>query len=264
VDWLDIDAKYVPAFTRLGLNSYAAVSEFFAEPQPTRDKTVSVKPKKLQLPDGSTLEIFYKQYEYEHPEWRFIGRRSKARCEFENYATFRALDIPCPDRVACGEQRDWLGRLRRAFVITTAILRAWTLPQFVEEFCPNRATDETQELRNTLVRQLAAMTRRIHDAHFFHNDLYWRNILVTWQPPDTPKVWWIDCPRGRFARLRPHRLRIKDLASLDKAATDLATSGERLLFVKEYLGKQHLDHAVEQLGNDALAYRKQRWPDEWH
>src|SRR5882672_3848106 len=129
-----------------------------------------------------------------------------------------------------GELRDVLGRLCRAFVITEAIPRSWTLPQFVEEFCPNRETAESQELRDGLCRQMATLVRRIHDAGFFHHDLVWRNILVTWTPPDAPKVWWIDCPRGGFSRQR--RRQIKDLASLGKMAAKHCSNAERLEFLK--------------------------------
>ena len=263
MDFLQIDPKYAAPFAQLRLNSCAAVAKFFAEPEPPLVTTVFVTPKTLQLPGDSVLTVFYKQYEYETPSWRFAGRPSKAQCEFRNYGAFRDLGIASPDRVAWGEQRDWLGRLCRAFVVTAAVPRAWTLPQFVAETCPNRASTEARHLRDTLLRELAAMTRRIHEANFFHHDLVWRNVLVTWEPPAPPKLWWIDCPRGGFARFGARHRRIKDLASLDKVASRLVTRRERLAFMKRYLGKSRLDSETKQFVRETLAYRKRRWPDDW-
>ena len=265
MDWLQIDPAAEATFSTLGLSSCAAIIKFFSEPEPPLTTTVFVKPKLVRLPGDSTRTFFYKQYEYENPSWRYFARSSKARCEFKNYETFRRLGIASPARVACGEQRDLLGRLQRAFVVTEAIPRAWTLPQFIEEHCPARASVEARRLRAALLQQLAEMTRRIHTANFFHHDLVWRNLLVTWDPPAEPKLWWIDCPRGGFvywSQLKHHRL-LKDLASLDKSAAKSCTRRERVQFIKSYLGVKRLDAAAKQLIRDTQAYRKQRWPDDW-
>jgi hypothetical protein len=108
------------------------------------------------------------------------------------------------------------------------------------------------------------MTRQIHDAGFFHNDLVWRNILVTWQPPEKPILWWIDCPRGRFVfrKLSRRRRRLKDLALLDKSASNFCTRKERLAFVKEYLGKKGLDDEMKDLICRTVAYDRKRWPKD--
>lgn len=254
MELLQTDPRARDWLTALKLDSCAAIVKFFAPPEPLLTTTVIVIPRTVQLPDHSTRSVFYKLYEYASPSWRFCGRRSKARCEFENNAAFEKLGIPTARRVACGEVRDAIGRLCRAFIVTEEIPRAWTLPQFVEEFCPNRATAESRQLRDGLCRQMALLARRMHDGGFFHHDLVWRNILVTWTPPETPKVWWIDCPRGGFSR--QHRRQIKDLASLDKVASKHCTRAERLTFLKAYGGD------LKPLAREVLAYRRKRWPDE--
>jgi len=43
-------------------------------------------------------------------------------------------------------------------------------------------------------RQLAKCTRTLHDHHFTHNDLKWRNLLVN----DKAELFFIDCPTGSF------------------------------------------------------------------
>jgi hypothetical protein len=57
---------------------------------------------------------------------------------------------------------------------------------------------------------------------------------------------------------------LKDLASLDKSAAKYCSRSERAAFIKEYLGKQRLDIEAKQLSRTALAYRKQRWPEDWN
>ncbi len=261
-----IDARYQPAFAALGLNSFDSIAACFASQPSLRKGPVLVKQGTIEPPGAPALPVFFKQYEHASDSWKFWGRRSKARCEYENYEAFVRLGVDCAQRVACGEQRASSGRLRRAFIITVAIPAALNLVDFLATHCPKRATAESRDLRASLRRQLAGMTRRIHQAGFFHHDLVWRNILVNWQPPAGPKVWWIDCPRGQFDRWSPwrHRRLLKDLASLDKSASKYCTRGERLAFIKEYLDKPRLDAEVRQLARAAIAYRKERWPEDWN
>lgn len=252
-----------PAFksplTQAGLTTSARIIHYFSGTQPV-PSGVSVKPAVLHATDLD-LDVFYKQYEYARASWRYFARSSKPRREFASYKAFEEIGIACATCIVCGEQRDWLGRLKRAFIATRTIPEALTLSDFVRRHCPARDTPSARALRASLLRQLAAMTHRAHQAGFFHNDLYWRNILVTWQVPAAPVLWWIDCPRGRFDRwspLRRHR-RIKDLASLDKTAASTCTRPERLSFMNHYLGKQQLDPDDKRLVLAVLSYRAQRW-----
>ena len=147
------DARARDWLRKLRLDSCDAFLKIFAPDSPGKTAVV-VAPRTV---DGRS--VFFKLYEYAAPSWNFWVRRSKARCEFENYAAFETLGIPTARRIACGEIRDAFGRLRRAFILTEAIPRAWTLPQFVGEHCPNRATAESRPLRDGLCRQLATLTR---------------------------------------------------------------------------------------------------------
>jgi hypothetical protein len=261
---LRVRNEFQQAFQRLGLTSCESVIRHFAGNGPLSE-AVAIRAAELRQPDGGSLPVFYKQYSYSPPAWKFVGRPSKARCEFQNYEVFARLGVPSAEAIACGEQRDGLGRLRAAFILTRAILNALPLPEFFARHCTNRAQTGLRALLENLLCQLAGWTRQIHDASFFHHDLVWRNILATWSPPTEAKLWWIDCPRGRFDRWSPlrHRRRLKDLASLDKVASQLCTRGERLRFVKLYLGKTRLDAETKKLVRDALNFRRTRWPDDW-
>lgn len=261
---LEIDSAFQDVFRKLGLSSCGSIIRRFGGDERSGKTTVLVRRESLPLPDGSVLDVFYKQYEYRAASWRFLGRASKARCEFRNYGVLAQLGIAAAQPIAWGEERDALARLCRAFVITRAIPAALTLREFIEQRCPNRHTAEARRIRHGLARQLAEMTRRIHNAGFFHHDLVWRNILATHEPPTEPRLWWIDCPRGRFDHWSPwrRRRRLKDLASLDKLAARLCAAVERVEFAKRYLETPRLDERAKRVIRDVLRYRKTRWPDD--
>ena len=139
MDSVTLDARYQAAFARMGLASFGAIVRRFHPVEPSGKTAVLVTPATLGTPGGETRDVFFKLYHYSSPAWRFVGRASKARCEFRNYAVFERLGVACAERIACGEERDWLGRLRRAFILTKAIANAGTLIEFVQERCPSRA-----------------------------------------------------------------------------------------------------------------------------
>ena len=139
-----------------------------------------------------------------------------------------------------------------------------TLTEFFQSVAA-RENAAAKALRQSLLHQLAGMTRRAHDAGFFHQDLKWRNLLVTHTPRMEPQLWWIDCPRGRFDRWSPWRARrgLKDLASLDKVAARVCTRSERAAFARDYLGRTSLDAEVRNLIRATLEDRRTRWPEDW-
>ena len=174
-DLLLVDPAFRRRFEELDLNSAAAVLRFLGGDAIVSNNTV-VAPATLRFRDGSVEQVFFKQYIFPVPAWAFIGRRSKARREFENYAAFSRMDIPCPQALACGELRDGLGRLRRAFILTRAVPDAQTLIEFVQTHCPNRADKAARTMRQEIIARFAPVVARMHRRHFFHNDLVWRNF----------------------------------------------------------------------------------------
>ena len=258
MDLLLIEPAWRERFACLGLNSCPAVVLHATEGK-TVKPGVLVQPMVLSGPSIQALPVFYKQYEFASPSWRFLGRPSKACREWESYAAFAECGVRCAERIAAGEERDSLGRLLRAFIITRAVPGARTLTEFVEQDCADRSLPGSRSVRNQLLVQLAAMTRRIHEHGFFHNDLYWRNILVTRAADGAPEVWWIDSPRGHHARFQREHRRVKDLACLDRMASRHCTRGERLDFVRVYLDKRSADAEVRHLARSVDAYRRRRW-----
>lgn len=265
-----VDPRWRHRFEERGWNTYDAVVGFFtrAHPQPW--------PRLLLIRPGPASEgmglppVYFKLYHFpcfdgrpwhKRSGWRYWGRDSKAAREFRNYGVFERLGVSCARRVAWGERRDLLGRLRSAFIVTEAVLESVTLPEFLDRHAARSGSGLAWDRRLSVIRQLARMTRRIHAAGFFHNDLFGRNVLVRLLGAGgEPEVYWIDCPRGaRDTRPRhQRRLRVKDLAALDLTGAEAATRTERLRFMLEYCGEPRLTPSVKRLMRDVIRYRQSR------
>ncbi len=248
-----IEPQFEPLLRALGLSAFVAVATRF-----TRDATLrgEVFVTRAALPVGAgTLDVFFKQYRYERPAWRFWLRASKARREFENYGVLAALGVPVAQRAAVGEERDALGRLKRAWLITVAVPESETLVEFAQR-------EPGSPHRRALALELARIARTIHAARFQYHDLVWRNILVS-RTGAAPRLVLIDCPRGGVKRSGWRRHQLRDLASLDKSAVKYCRRTERLRFLLAYLGKERVDDEARALAHACVDYRRTRWPEDW-
>jgi len=257
-----INPKYQPLLHTQQLTTGEAFLRRFVPPDKPPKPRVLVKPVSIAQNSSPPLEAFFKVYDYQPASWGFLLRPSKARCEFQNYEVFERLHIPCAERIACGEQRTILGRLRRAFILTRTIPQAMTLIEFFESLAASPKQNWHRELRTAVLDQLALLTRSLHQHHFFHHDLVWRNILITQSTAAPPQLWCIDCPRGRFDYGSPwrDRRRLRDLASVDKSAALYCSRTERLRLMKSYLGQSRLNREVKERIGQVLHYRRTRWP----
>lgn len=216
---------------------------------------VTVKPVMVPTPAGE-IAAFFKLYHLGSRSWSFCLRLSKSRREFENYAIFRRLGISAAEPIAWGEERGFLGRLLRNFILTRAVPAACELDDYL-------ATAPRREHRDDLRRELADMVRRLHAACFYHHDLVARNVLVSRADASRPRLFLIDCPRGAFASFGGPRKALRDLASLDKSAVRCCSRTERLRFLLEYLGQDRPDAKSRALARACLHYRRARWPEDW-
>jgi len=266
---LVVDPRWQPTFLQLGIRASSEVVALFGgkpivrscDPAVRSSGTV-VQSHSLVLPAGEIVPVFLKQYCFRPGSWGFWLRWSKARREFENYAVFERLGIRCAQRIAFGEDRDGLGRLRHAFILTRAVPNSSALLDYLQDPDFARAQARRPDAGGAFRRQLADMLRRIHAAGFYHRDLYLRNVLIESVPGQSPRLCWIDCPRGSFVRgfLRRRRSVIKDLATLDRAAIEHFPRVERMRFIKDYLSRTRLDEDGKRLIRQVLAYRRRRWP----
>ncbi|MNZ39815.1 3-deoxy-D-manno-octulosonic-acid kinase [compost metagenome] len=160
--------------------------------------------------------------------------RPRIKAEWQNLKQFAKWGIPTAEVVAWG-----LERRHGAFVRGAMITRELPGTQDLALL----ARDNDPRLRDRawvdhVSRQLAAHTRTLHDHHFTHNDLKWRNLLV--DPQGT--VYFIDCPSGNYwVGFMLHYRITKDLACLDKVAKYHLSNTQRLRFYLQYRRRERLN-----------------------
>lgn len=175
---------------------------------------------------------------------RFIGT-SRIKTEWKNLLFFQSIGINTARIIAYGERRI-LGIFQKGAMVTEEIKQTHDLKSLAENHSPLL---KNSQWIAAVSHQIADYTRRLHAHHFVHNDLKWRNILVS--QGDNPQVYLIDCPSGMFwpgkllTPFRNYRI-IKDLACLDKVAKYQLRKSQRLAFYKDYCQCQKLTREHKQ------------------
>lgn len=174
---------------------------------------------------------------------RWFGLRqwlapTRVKKEWQNLLRFQEWGIPTARLAAYGIENRY-GGFRRGALITEEIRDTADLATL--------ALQQDIRLRNShwvglVSAQIARITRRMHEAGFVHNDLKWRNVLVT--HGDAPTVYLIDCPSGGnwWGPFLQYRI-VKDLACLDKVGKYQLTRTQRLRFYLDYARNARLDAA---------------------
>ena len=164
---------------------------------------------------------------------RFIGR-PRVKAEWQNLKSFAKWGVPTASIVAYGLERK-LGSFVRGALITRELDQTEDLALLAKRDDP-RLRDK--DWVDGVSRQLARATRTLHEHHFTHNDLKWRNLLVN----ERAELFFIDCPTGSFwwGPLLRYRI-VKDLACLDKVAKYKLSRSQRLRFYLQYCGRERLN-----------------------
>src|SRR5687768_6076473 len=136
MDRIWVAPPFLEGCERLRLRAAKDFAKFFGMQETVARKDVRLVRKTMNMGDRE-VDVWYKQYDYPAKSWRYAWRKSKARREFLSYAHMIKLGIPCATPLACGEDRDSFGRLRRAFMITVSIPQAQPLAEFVKSNHPD-------------------------------------------------------------------------------------------------------------------------------
>lgn len=164
--------------------------------------------------------------------------RPRVQLEWKNLRAFAAWGIPTARLVGYGLERR-AGAFVRGALITEEIRDTMDMARLARN-ADCRLRDAAWV--HTVCGQVADITRTMHAHRFTHNDLKWRNLLVT--SGESPTVYLIDCPSG-MRWIEPflgYRV-VKDLACLDKIAKYQLTRTQRLRFYHRYTGRPQLDDA---------------------
>lgn len=164
---------------------------------------------------------------------RYLGR-PRIKAEWQNLKLFVRWGIPTATVVAWGMERK-AGIFVRGAMITRELPATENLA-LIAYWGDSRLRDASWVRHVSM--QVASLTRRMHEHHFTHNDLKWRNLLVD----ESGKVFLIDCPGGTFwwGPLLRYRI-IKDLACLDKVAGQVLSRAQRLRFYLQYAERSRLN-----------------------
>jgi tRNA A-37 threonylcarbamoyl transferase component Bud32 len=160
---------------------------------------------------------------------KYFGR-SRLRAEKENIEYFTKLGFLTPKVIAFGEEK-LFGPFAtgRSVLITEQVANAKDLEAISKE---NPELFNSSTWRKKVLQGIADFLNRIHSQRFIHNDLNWRNILVTLE--EEPKCYFFDAPMGRKYQLLFRRFAAKDLAYLDKLGHLLLSRTWRLRFYLFY------------------------------
>jgi RIO-like serine/threonine protein kinase len=177
-------------------------------------------------------------------------RTARVRKEAENQLLFRRLKIPAAEVVAYGEEYIF-NKTARGALVTLAVENTVDLATAVRK---NHHLIQNGRWVRKVITQVAHIARKLHDYRFCHNDLKWRNILVT-QDAENPRVYLIDCPAGQRwpTFLLPRRI-VKDLACLDKVGKYQLSQTQRLLFFKKYTLRKRLTAADKTMIREVLSF----------
>ena len=163
---------------------------------------------------------------------RYIGR-PRVKAEWQNLKYFAKWGIPTAPIAAYGLERK-AGAFSRGALITQEIADTVDMSRLA---AANDARLQDRAWVEDVSQQLAKATRALHDHHFTHNDLKWRNLLVD----EHRRLFFIDCPTGAFwwGPLLRYRI-VKDLACLDKVAKYHLSRTQRLRFYLQYRRRERL------------------------
>jgi hypothetical protein len=201
--------------------------------------------RRIELPGATPRTIYLKKYWVDRPRqiWSGLFRgvvlgKSKARREYENLMRFRAWGLKAPAAAAFGEDRRH-GIVRRSFLISEGVAAGCALDRTIRDWLPTQPATARHQWRAELIVQLARCTSRLHANRFCHHDYFWRNLILSGGSPS--QFWLIDSHKGRIWKAwSGRRGRVKDLATLDAPAPYFFRRTERLRFLLEYLGHDHL------------------------
>lgn len=204
------------------------------EPGPLVTGSVVVNTYRVPLSSGAA--VYFKRYVYNNKN-RYFLQQSRAANEVYCYQQLADIGIPTLRPLVLGEIREF-GRLIAACVVTKEVPDAPSLDNFARQQWCELPRAERSRVYREISAEVIGQLQRAHRNKFFHFDLKWRNILVHRDADGQYRCTWIDCPRGRYMRLRPGRGQVVDLSALARLSLSYLSRTQRLRFIYDYLGEQ--------------------------
>ena len=189
-----------------------------------------------RVPLNSGAAVYFKRYVYTNVENRYFLQQSRAANEVYSCQQLAKIGIPTLKPVALGEYREY-GRLIAACIVTEEVPDTLSLEDYARQQWCGLPRAERLRVYREISTEIIDQLQRAHHNRFFHFDLKWRNILVHRDAEGHYRCTWIDCPRGRYMRLRSGRGMVVDLSSLARLSLSYLSKSQRLRFIYDYLGE---------------------------
>ena len=167
--------------------------------------------------------------------------RSAARRECENLLGLRDAGIPVPEPLGWVEERRALRvpvgagpspRGGRSAVLMERVPHEVDLIELLE--------GARRSERDHWLEVLAALVARLHDAGWYHRDLYLGHLVLA-PRAGGPGLVLLDVGRARRERAPRRRWLVKDLAALLYTTPRAVGRSERLRFLREYVRRRGLE-----------------------
>jgi hypothetical protein len=179
-----------------------------------------------------------------------------ARIETENVLRLRNAGIKSMRVIAFGE-RFCMDGLVESFFMTEELTGFLELPFFlVQRFptCPRQVTRRRNRDLDRLMRGVAEVARKFHQASYNHRDLYGGHFFVSEPAPGRFEIRLIDLQRVQQRRWFRRRWVVKDLAQLAwSLPLDRISCTQRMAFLHHYLGVRRLRPCDKRLVHEVLA-----------
>lgn len=157
--------------------------------------------------------------------------------EWKAIKALTAAGVPTMTAVAYGE-RGGNPATRHSFIITEELAPTISLEDYSVDWSTR---PPSPMLKRALIRSVANMTRRMHQAGVNHRDCYICHFLLHTDLPPTPvqfKLSLIDLHRAQIRPSVPRRWRDKDLAGLYFSALNIGlTRRDKLRFLQTYFDR---------------------------
>ncbi len=177
------------------------------------------------------------------------------RVEARNVQRLIAAGIAVMDLIAYGEKLHPNGRLE-SFVLTSELSGCTPLDRLLPKRFSKLADHPNARDRDlhSLIREVADVARRFHQAGYNHRDLYCGHFFIRETAPGQFDVKLIDLQRVQHRRRWRHRWIVKDLAQLTwSAVREYVSRTHRMAFMHHYLGVKKLRPQDKRLIRAVLA-----------
>lgn len=240
---MQIDARFTAIMRAAGLGSLDDVFQYSQGELLSKPGLAGHRDRiRLVVNDesGSARTVYLKRYHQpparEQLQRMMSGdfRRGSARREARFARMLWELGVPTLTTIAFGQQMS--GPIeRRGFLITDEVPGV-SLEKLADAATANPGARPSPRDKHEIIRQLALLTRRMHERRLFHRDMYLCHVFLSWTASGEIVLRLIDLARMISPRLMCGRWMVKDLAALDYSSPrGLVTRADRARFLYHYL-----------------------------